>query len=229
MKQAKTRLLLLATGETRYHDHRAIGLFLKTLLRDAGFSVTLVENVSALAAENLCRCDAVVTYTVNAAAPETSVRKLCEAIAGITLNDRGRPAGFIGIHGATTSFQNSNDYKEMIGATFITHPEWGPEYRFSVRDPAHPVTKGVVDFILQDELYLFETHAAFHTLVSCHYEGSERPVVWCKPYGRGRICYIALGHGVTQLQHAAVGRLILNGIRWATTDNGGYNGGGVLQ
>jgi type 1 glutamine amidotransferase len=214
----RPRLLLLAAGDDQYHDHGKIGLFLKAMLSSAGFNTTYAAGFEALTGEHLSRHDVVVMYAVSASLSAARLAMLLDAVRGAQPNDRGKPVGFVGLHGVTTSFQDNEEWKRLIGASFVSHPDMGPVYRFTVRDTSHPVTRGVEDFNLIDELYLFNEHAPFTILLSCLYEGTERPVAWHKPYGQGRIFYLALGHDTEQLGDENVRQLIVNGIHWTTEE-----------
>ncbi len=214
---APVRVLLLSFGDAKYHDHRAAGAALLDFLAGRGFTVVYSEDPSSLAPEALRLCDAVVLYAVNATAPADNVAHLLKAVSGVRVNDRNRPVGFCGIHGVTTSFQDSAGFRNMLGASFVSHPDMGPLYEFVVKEPAHPVTAGVKNFKLKDELYYFDTHAPFTALVSCYHETVERPVVWTKGYGSGNVFYIALGHGAEQLGNPNFQTLLANGVRWAAT------------
>jgi type 1 glutamine amidotransferase len=212
------RVLLLCFGDDQYHDHGAIGAFLNELLSARRFDVEFGNTADALAPAALKRCDAVVLYAVNAAAPPDKIGHLLAAVSGECPNYRGAPVGFAGVHGSTTSFQDNVEYKRLIGASFVSHPDMGPAYRFAVKDRKHPVTRGVDDFELKDELYFFDYHAPFDTLVSCLYEGTERPAAWAKTYGRGRVFYLALGHGLEQTADPNFQTLLCNGIRWTAAE-----------
>jgi type 1 glutamine amidotransferase len=208
------RVLLVCTGDDTYHDHGAIGSFLNEMLGASGFETTYTTDFDVFTPENLHRYDTVVMYAVQTRAPVERIDALLKAVGGARLNDRGRPVGFVGVHGVTTSFQDNDGFRNMIGAAFVTHPDMGPAYRFIVQDPSHPVMREINDFNLVDELYFFDIRARFPVLLSCFYEGEERPVAWCRPYGEGRVFYLALGHGTEQLGNENVRRMIENGVRW---------------
>ncbi|MBN2351620.1 MAG: ThuA domain-containing protein [Spirochaetales bacterium] len=217
---APVRVLFLCFGDDTYHDHGAAGDYLRRFLGGRGFDVSVSNDpASSLVPAALAACDAVVLYAVSASAPAENVDHLLKAVSGARLNDRKRPVGFCGVHGATTSFQDNAGFRNMLGASFVSHPDMGPLYEFTVKDRSHPVTAGLADFRLKDELYCFDTHAPFTTLVSCRHETVERPVVWTKGYGSGNVFYIALGHGLEQMSDPNFQALLANGVHWAATNN----------
>ena len=212
----KLNILLLCTGDNQYHDHDKIGKYLKKVLSVDSFNILLTDDLNFLLPVNIKKYDAIVFYSLALTASEDKIDSLLDAIKGNILNYRNNPVGFVGIHGATTSFQENNEYKKMIGASFISHPDFGSVYDFIIKDKDHFITKDVNDFKLQDELYLFEIHSDFNTLIFCYYENIERPVAWFKQYGNGRVFYIALGHGIDQISNSDFQKMVINGIKWAS-------------
>jgi predicted dehydrogenase/type 1 glutamine amidotransferase len=102
--------------------------------------------------------------------------------------------GFAGSHCAADSFKENADYIDMLGGMFVTHP---PEYEYTVQltDTDHYITENLKNFRIWDELYIFEH---FHPekvnlLGKTVYQGVERPVLWTKEYGKGKIAYIGIG------------------------------------
>jgi type 1 glutamine amidotransferase len=211
----KIKILLLCAGDNQYHDHVKIGFELKKNLSIQNFDVFLTDDFNLLLPENIKRYDTIVSYSVGAKTSNDNINSLLNAVSGTNLNYKGNPVGFVGIHGATTSFQDNEEYKKMIGASFITHPDFGPIYYFKVNKD-HAITKNIDDFQLPDELYLFTIHSDFNTLISCNYEDIVRPIAWYKYYRKGRIFYLALGHGIEQINNPILKELIINGINWTS-------------
>lgn len=212
----KLNILLLCTGDNQYHDHDKIGKHLKKILSIDGLDILLTDDLNFLLPENIKKYDVIVFYSLAATASTEIINSLLNAIKGNILNYRNNPVGFVGIHGATTSFQDNDEYKKMIGASFISHPDFGAVYDFIIKDKDHFITKDINDFKLQDELYLFDIHSDFNTLIFSFYEDVERPVAWYKQYGNGRVFYIALGHGIDQINNINFQKLVINGIKWAS-------------
>jgi type 1 glutamine amidotransferase len=45
--------------------------------------------------------------------------------------------------------------------------------------------------------------------------GADHPLAWCRPYGRGRCFYTALGHTIESYVEPAMRAHLAGGIRWA--------------
>jgi uncharacterized protein len=208
--------VLFVTGKDRqYHDHMVITPVYEEFLSAAGFSVTSTTDLDAFLPANVKEYDVILLNTIGQELSREQERGLLDAVIGAEWGDTGKPKGLVGLHTAAASFKGSPEYQRMLGGRFLTHPAIGPEYRFDIVNPGHPVTQGVSAFSLCDELYLLETYPPMEVLVSCMFNGFERPIAWAKPYGRGRVFYSALGHGPEQVKNSNFQRLIVNAVRWA--------------
>jgi len=83
-------------------------------------------------------------------------------------------------------------------------------------DRAHPVTAGLGPFEIEDELYLTEpVGVPMEVLASAQHDGKLQPIVSVKDVGRGRVCFIALGHDEADQHHPGFQRLLVQAARWA--------------
>ncbi len=193
-------------GHTReYHNFDEMAPIYEKFLSEAGFEVTLTENRDDFCKEVIEPFDAVVCYTTGGdLTPEQSGGLLGGIVSG---------KSFIGIHSAADSFKQTPGYINMVGGKFLTHPR-PLVLTFNVKKHFHPVMEDIVDFEMEEELYLMETCGHFDLLMTTWYNGFERPITWVKPYGHGRVFYTALGHGKEQTENSSFQRLVVNALRW---------------
>lgn len=97
------------------------------------------------------------------------------------------------------------DVMELLGTQFKAHPPIGP-FRVEVTDKAHPLTTGLEDFEVIDELYLSKTTAPIKVLMQTRFAGEATgfvdaqwpetivPVLYLRDHGKGGILYNTLGH-----------------------------------
>jgi len=97
------------------------------------------------------------------------------------------------------------DVMEILGTQFKAHPPIGP-FTVEVKNNTHELTKGLEDFIVEDELYLSKTTAEIDTLLQTRYKGDAEgfvdskwpetvvPILYTRDIGKGRIVYNTLGH-----------------------------------
>ncbi|MBN1883734.1 MAG: ThuA domain-containing protein [Deltaproteobacteria bacterium] len=121
--------------------------------------------------------------------------------------------GLLAIHSASASFKEVPRYFDILGGRFVTHGKIEP---FTVRrtDKAAPFFSVTDPFTVTDELYIHR----YDNDVTVHYAAEApngpEPVVWTKEYGKGRICYLSLGHRAGIYREEAVRRIIVEGLLW---------------
>jgi type 1 glutamine amidotransferase len=129
--------------------------------------------------------------------------------------------GFVGLHCAADSHPGWNEYDQMLGGRFESHPPLGP-VTVTVDDPEHPVTAGLpAEWELIDEFYHLQGYSpagkdVLMTGVSPA-GGERRPVTWAKTHGEGRVVYTILGHTRDVHADANFRQLVAQALRWAGT------------
>jgi type 1 glutamine amidotransferase len=127
--------------------------------------------------------------------------------------------GLVGFHSATDTFHHWPGYIRMIGAEFSHHPVPSTE-RLVVEDRGTPVTRALpASFTIHEEFYVFtdDPRPRVHVLVRLHTPrgGPDRPLVWCRRSGGGRVFYDALGHFPQTWSDSRQLVLVAGGIAWA--------------
>jgi type 1 glutamine amidotransferase len=231
------RAVLLLVGGHDYHNQPFHYAELAGILAgEARADLRITADLSVLEPASLARYDAVVNWTTFVEPTPEQVAALLAAVEGGT--------GFIGLHAATATFWNSAAYLHLIGSRFVRHDPYGA-FTVHIVDRDHPVTAGLEDFVVEDELYHvsggpgeFEALAAAITAGRPIREASAaanavgegplgpgirvlaaaegHPLVYVKTHGRGRVYYNALGHDTKALTHPAYRRLVLQGLDWVT-------------
>lgn len=221
------RVLLIGGIETRFHHFSELGPALSAVITSANHHVTQLLAKDALTANVLREFDALVSITTGGELSEAQETALLTAIAE-PKNDRGEPLHFLGVHGASCSFTSNPRYLAMLGGRFLRHPPM-TTFRVAVDVADHPVTRGVDAFEIYDELYVLELLSEVHVLLSA--ENPERgadgadgavndsssarlPLGWVRQYGRGKVGYLALGHGPEQIAHPSLGRMVRQALAW---------------
>lgn len=185
--------------------------------------ITATEDVSLLNAAALRNYDAVMFYTTGEL-PISDQQKqdLLTFIRG------GK--GFGGVHSATDTFYKWPEYAELIGGWFNGHP-WTQPVKITVADPANPLVAHLApSFELRDEIYQFKNFAEGRVRVLLKLDTSsvdmkarginpgatEFPLVWVRPYGKGRVFYSALGHFDEVWDMPGIRGMLLEGMLWIT-------------
>jgi len=96
------------------------------------------------------------------------------------------------------------DFTALIGSQFQAHPPIAPFKVHITKD--HPLTKGLRDFRIEDELFLLSHSGDLNVLLHTSFKGQtpefrqtdwdepQVPVLYERPQGQGSVLYLALGH-----------------------------------
>ncbi len=95
------------------------------------------------------------------------------------------------------------------------------EFTVKIADTSSPVTQGLKDFTLKDELYTnMQMLPGIQPLATIEYQGVVWPVAWTNVFGKGRVFHTSLGHrdfGPDKddpLKNPNLNKLIVQGIDW---------------
>ena len=134
--------------------------------------------------------------------------------------DSGGSALFL--HNVTHVGLTDPDFRDVLGAAYIGHPPIRT-YKVHVKNPNHPITKGVHDFVVTDEQHYmtYDKDPKYVLLETTNadgldYRGHGATALggWAFEYGKGRVCYFSPGHMVSVLWNPEYVKLQHNAVRW---------------
>lgn len=218
---------LLLTGANN-HDWRRSAPFLRDLLEQSGrFAVTVTEHPS----EALEDAAALARYRLlfsDYNGPDWSPAAQANFVAALH-----EGAGLVAVHAANNAFAGWVEYERMLGVLWREGAGHGDYHEFlvAIRDHDHPVTRGLEDFRLWDELYhnLAPTPGAeYHVLATAWSDpghggtGRDEPMMVVTQYGQGRVFHQILGHvweggPLRTLENPGFQASLLRGCLWAAT------------
>jgi type 1 glutamine amidotransferase len=218
--------VLFVLGSPPYHDIRNLPPILEKVLdRIGGFRVTRLEPPADKKPDD----DAHMARLANVKRADYDV--LLFFTSGYKLNEaqeRGlesfleQGGGIVAIHGASLTFGNSQVWLRLLGAKFAGHIPGTHKLNIVITDAKHPITAGVGDFSIVDEEYKHrfadvERHvlARFRERPPQSDQKANMDILWTRDIGKGRVFYIALGHGPEAWQNTAWQKLVAQGILWA--------------
>lgn len=136
--------------------------------------------------------------------------------------------GVVALHHSMGSFQDWGEYRKIIGGKYYVKAteeegvtregstyKHDADYKIHIEDSRHPVTRGVSDFAVHDETYKkcgFEKDN--RVLLSTEHPASDKPLGWVRRYGKGKVCFIMVGHGPSVYANESYRRLVAQAIRW---------------
>jgi type 1 glutamine amidotransferase len=201
-------LLLGQGGERQFHNQPAHWAALAAVLRGADLRARVISDDPAdLNDANLARFDVILNFASSLEQNEEQIGALLRAVEG--------GIGFVGLHGATTTFRTNQPYIAMVGSRFSHHPPLG-HYTVERIAQDHPVTAGLEPFTLEDELYHLADVADDIRVLAW---AEEQPMVYVRQHGAGRVCYIAPGHDQRAIGRPEYARLVNQAIAWAARRN----------
>ena len=125
----------------------------------------------------------------------------------------------LGVHAASICFSDWPRWGELLGGRWVweqsSHPPLGP-VRARVDRADHPVTAGVDDFDLVDEVYgNLEIRPDVEVLAhACALDGRWMPAWWARREGAATVCYDALGHDERSLRAPGHAQSLEQAARW---------------
>lgn len=221
----KTKVLVV-TGGHGFEREPFLDLFARnpdiafTHAAHSGTNATVYER------EDLLSYDVLVLYDMPKNITENQRSKF------LSLLDRG--TGLVVLHHALVSFQKWPDYEGIIGGRYpegssssgAVTPAVGYEHDVDVpvtivaRD--HPITAGLRDFTIHDEIYWgFRVGADVAPLLSTTHPRSGRPLAWTRAQSNSRIVYLQLGHDRQAFENPNFRQLVARSIGWAARPDGG--------
>jgi Trehalose utilisation len=126
------------------------------------------------------------------------------------------------LHNVTHIGLTNPDFRHVLGAAYAGHPPIRT-FKVKIKNPNHPITKGVRDFIVTDEQHYMEYDKDKKDILletvneeglDYRGQGSTAPGGWAYDYGKGRVCYFSPGHLITVLWNPEYVKLQQNAIRW---------------
>lgn len=147
--------------------------------------------------------------------------------AWLGLLDAG--VGVVALHHCLGSHSDWPDYAKSIGGAYVfkefeadgkkigkSNYSHDQDVRVTVVDKAHPITKGVEDFSIHDEVYgNCYVAPGVHVLLKTDHPKSTPELSWTTKAGKSPVAYLMLGHDAKAYQNPAFKKLIENSIRWA--------------
>jgi hypothetical protein len=215
--QEKKKKALFVWGGWEGHEPKQCVDIFAPWLREQGFEVEISNSLdSYLDAVHLKSLDLIVQAVTQAAITPEQEKGLLDAVMG--------GVGIAGWHGGLAdSFRSSVNYEYMIGGQWVAHPGGVIDYEVNIADPVDRITAGLTDFKMHSEQYYMQVDPNNKVLATTRFSGQHdrwikgvvMPVVWKKPFGKGRVFYTSLGHVASDFDVPQAREIVKRGILWA--------------
>ena len=214
----KTKVLVITGGHGFEREP-----FFKVFSGNAAIVCTFAEhakgNASAWERDDLTNFNAVVLYDMAGTITDAQKAKF------LSLFERG--TGLVVLHHALCSFQGWPDYERIIGGLYPVPPkgqpqvtdtvgyEHGAEVPVALADSKHPITAGLKDFTIHDEIYWgFRVGSDVHPLLTTTHPKAGKPLMWTRTEGKSRVVFLQLGHDHLAYDNPNFRDLIARSIAW---------------
>lgn len=235
-QQPKIQALII-TGQD-LHDWRGVTPPLRKALEDTGrFEVRVTEEFRGGGPETLAPYDLVILNYYDGRKPELRWGERAEKAL---LSHVRSGKGIVIFHFSVAAFDGWEEYEQMCAGNWrrgFGHHSPSHDFTVTIRDPDHPVTRGLKKSFLQpnDELYAnlkWGPSGTYHVLATAYddhslYGGKARqptpgpglnqPVLWTTGFGQGRVFVTVLGHDAQAVSTPAFVVTFTRGAEWAAT------------
>ncbi|QEL17072.1 ThuA domain-containing protein [Limnoglobus roseus] len=247
---ADPKLRVLIIDGQNNHNWKATTPYLKKYLEDCGrFTVTVATSPEkgkkaemANFHPNLSTTDVVVSNYNG----EAWSKELNDALESRVKDGK---LGLVIVHAANNAFGPWKEFYKMIGmgwqdAKFGKRPyldavgeqkldepgqgqgaghRYTGQFTVTVRDPEHPVTKGMPKEWMHNNDELYDNMRGpienVKLLATAYSKGTMKhePMIWTVSYGKGRIFHTPMGHDVNSMKCVGFASTLQRGTEWATT------------
>ena len=219
-----SKISLLILSGSNNHEWQQTTPFLQNIFENSGlFEVQITNQPDTLSYEVIKSYDAIVSNWNSW--PENDLRWNEDLESGILkfINEGG---GLVFFHASTSAFYKWPEFRE------ITTASWEDETGHGKRDTVevfienqnHPVTKGMKDFKLFDELWVNARINENLTVLGSATDKTQKSkgnnnqaAIFVNEVGKGRLFHTIIGHDVEAMKSTGFKQLLLRGTEWSAT------------
>ena len=210
------RVLLVTGCDYEGHHWKETSPALRAIVdKDPRLEVRIVDDIEFLASDVIFDYDVLLIHFKNYDVPKRE-----EAIHANLKRFVEQGGGLVYFHFACGAFQEWDGFVEIAGRV------WDPKKRahdphgaFTVRyvDKEHPITKGLKDFEIRDELYTcLGGDVPVHVLAEAvsKVDGKPYPMAFVFDVKKGRVFHTVLGHDVGAVNAPGLDLLMRRACLW---------------
>ncbi len=210
------RVLLLTGIDYGGHKWKETSPALRAVLeKDQRLEVRIVDDLEFLASDVIFDYDVLLMHFKNYEVPQRDEKVRANLTRFV---DQG--GGLALFHFACGAFEQWDGFVDLAGRAWDkTKRGHDPHGTFTVQfvDREHPITKGLDDFEITDELYTcLGGDRPIHVLATARskVDGKDYPMAFVRDYGRGRVFHTVLGHDVRAVNAPGLGPLMQRACLW---------------
>jgi len=217
--------VLILSGSNNHTWQKTTPFLARSYEQSGVFTVEVTYKPDTLSSNDLARFDVVVSNWNSW--PENDLRWPADVEKAL-LDFVKKGGGFVTFHASTSAFYNWPEFKNISTAAWIDSTWHGKKSatKIKIQDHKHPVTKGMADFYIEDELWInAERNDKFEILGTATNKDilgkglEDQPAIMVANFGKGKIFHTILGHDVRTMRNTGFQALMLRGTEWAAVGN----------
>jgi len=219
-KPTQIRVLLITGDDVDVHPWRQMSETTREILVKTGkFDVRVCEDPYILESGTALKAYDVIVFTIFSRRVSMLPGQARENLLNFVKDGKG----FFVQHLASASFAKWDEFGKLCGRKWVMGTSGhGPRSVFTAKvvNKKHPITAGLDDFKVDDELYAkLQGTGDINVLVEADSDWSNKtePLVFTLKYGKGRVVHNAFGHDRKALMTPNVQKIIARGVEWAAT------------
>lgn len=200
----------------------------RQLAEEKGLSVVISDDPSQMTPDNLKQYQAVVLASTNNEIVDTDEQR--NALFGFVENG----GGLLAIHSALASERQSARFRDLVGATFVTHPP-NQVFDIDIVDMTHPTVRSFSTNVWRgwkDEVYVCKMATNIHPIMTVDLSKLTKaeplikkgfsivPITYTVPFGKGRVYVVALGHNDADYAKKEWRQLLQDSLLWTIGKEG---------
>lgn len=202
--------VLILSKTDQYHPSEEFGKALMEWIKDdPNLKGEEFHNKSVVLSDRLKKADILVTCV------DWNAQALTDEEGDALIRFVENGGTLIGVHGAVAVSAERTRYIGLIG-TRVTHHSPYHEFPVDVTAEKHPITQGVENFRITDELYCMDREVGdAQILATATWQDKKEPMLYVRAQGKGKVIYNALGHDTKAYDNPAFKELVLRSLAWA--------------
>jgi len=203
---------LLLVCDDYWHPGRVVREGLELLQKD-GFELTVIENGSEVSPEKMKEFPVIIFSKSNNENAQNREKWLTPELQRAFVGYVEEGGGLLVTHSGTAGYRDEAVFTDLIGCSFITHPEQCPVTVIPLKK--HPITAGAESFTEKDEHYFIDVTAEDADIFMATYsQHSAQAGGYTRSRGKGRVCVLTPGHNGEVWKNSEYQKILKNAILW---------------
>lgn len=218
--------LLVVTDDRRFNREAFFELF--DSYKDVNTTnIHHPEVLNVITTDSIQKFDAIVFYDM----PEQVILTETQKQNFINFFNDGAPVIFL--HHALLSYREWDEFPNIIGGRYFNKSPLITEqgdtlqsvyqhdvrYKVNIVDPKHPITLGMEDFEIQDEVYNnYYVKDDVTLLLTTEHALSGHQIGWINTFGKSQIVFLLNGHNETAYRNKNFRQLLHRAIHWVASN-----------